>query len=64
MPRHSQYIHLIEYNTDVLTHLSTYKFKCSKCKKTWDIIYNENIHIFIKGIHPAIFINESCIQIK
>ena len=63
MPTHLQYINLIECTTDNSTNISKYKFKCNKCKKTWNIIYNKNTRKFIKGIHPSIFIYERCIPI-
>lgn len=63
MPRHLQYINLIECKTNQSTNISEYKFKCNKCKKIWNIIYNEYTQKFIKGIHPSIFIYESCIPI-
>jgi len=63
MLTHLQYINLIECITDHSTNISEYKFKCNKCKKIWNIIYNENTQKFIKKIHPSIFIYESCIYI-
>ena len=63
MPKHLQYINLIESKTNQSTHISEYKFICTQCKKTWNIIYNEDTRKFIKGIHPSIFIYERCIPI-